>query len=141
MEADAIWEYCQVKRLNHYKCAFVVHPDAPWLGASPDGKVFDPTEDPPFGLAEIKCPNVHSYVDCLYLKAIDGTVQLKPTHAYYWQVQGQLLVTGMSWCDFVVSAQDDMFIQRIYKDVSVTKTIKLKVDSFYLDVYMEKCLE
>lgn len=95
----------------------------------------------PFGLAEIKCPNVHSYVDCLYLKAIDGTVQLKPTHAYYWQVQGQLLVTGMSWCDFVVSAQDDMFIQRIYKDVSVTKTIKLKVDSFYLDVYMEKCLE
>ncbi|CAB1346794.1 unnamed protein product [Coregonus sp. 'balchen'] len=33
----------------------------------PDGLVFDPTEHPPFGLVEIKCPNVKNYVDCKYL--------------------------------------------------------------------------
>ncbi|CAI5668247.1 unnamed protein product [Oreochromis niloticus] len=42
LEADAIWEYCQIKRVNHYKRGFVVHPDAPWIGASPDRVIFDP---------------------------------------------------------------------------------------------------
>lgn len=141
LEADAIWEYCQIKRLNHYKSGFVVHPDAPWLGASPDGIVFDPSEQPQFGLVEIKCPNVKSYVDTSYLRVINGTLQLKPSHAYYFQVQGQILVTGMSWCDFVVSAEEDMFIQRIYRDEDVMKIIRQKVDLFYFHVYMDKCLQ
>lgn len=95
LEADAIWEYWQIKCVNHYKCGFVVQPDAPWIGASPDGVVFDPLEQPQFGLVEIKCPNIPNYVDAPYLKVINGSLQLKPTHAYYWQVQGQLLVNGM----------------------------------------------
>ena len=33
-----------------------VHPSLPYLGASPDGKVFDPSAETPFGLLEIKCP-------------------------------------------------------------------------------------
>lgn len=141
LEADAIWEYCQTKRVNHYPCGFVVHPDAPWLGASPDGLVFDPEEEEAqFGLIEMKCPNVASYVDCPYLKANNGTMQLKVTHAYYWQVQGQLLITGMSWCDFVVSAQNDVFIQRIFRDDTVIATIKRKVDIFYFDVYVNRCI-
>ncbi|KAL6456425.1 hypothetical protein MHYP_G00349690 [Metynnis hypsauchen] len=35
-------------------CGLVVHPDAPHLGDSPDGKVVDPTEDQPFGIVELK---------------------------------------------------------------------------------------
>ncbi|KAK7918718.1 hypothetical protein WMY93_010002 [Mugilogobius chulae] len=89
LEADAIWEYCQTKRVNHYKCGFVVHPDAPWLGASPDGIVFDPTEQPRFDLIEVKCPNIKSYVDSPYLKIISGTLQLKESHAYHWQGTSQ----------------------------------------------------
>lgn len=58
LEADAIWEYCQIKRVNHYPCGFVIHPDSPWLGASPDGLIFDPSEPYQFGLIEMKCPNV-----------------------------------------------------------------------------------
>ncbi|KAG5273004.1 hypothetical protein AALO_G00171700 [Alosa alosa] len=65
-------------------------------------------ENPPFGLVEIKCPNAKSYVDCKYLRSNGNTMSLKRQHAYYWQVQGQLLVTGMEWCDFVVFAEDDM---------------------------------
>ncbi len=42
LEADAICEYCQMKRVNHYPCEFAIHPDAPWMGASPDGLIFDP---------------------------------------------------------------------------------------------------
>ena len=140
LEADALWEYCQIKRVNHYPCGFVVHPDAPWLGASPDGLVFDPEEEAQFGLVESKCPNVVSYVDCPYLKIIAGTLQIKTTHTYYWQVQGQLLIRGMSWCDFVVSAQIDVFIQRIFREDTVINTIKQKVDMFYFSVYINRCL-
>ncbi|KAL2095395.1 hypothetical protein ACEWY4_010114 [Coilia grayii] len=53
MEADAIEEYCRLKRVNYYPCGFIIHPDAPWLGASPDGVVFDPKERTEFGLVEI----------------------------------------------------------------------------------------
>lgn len=140
MEADAIWEYCQMKRVNHYPCGFVIHPDAPWLGASPDGLIFDPSEPCQFGLIEIKCPNVKSYVDCPYLKMSLGKLELKQTHAYYSQVQGQMLITGINWCDFVVSAEEDILIQRIYKDSDMLDVIKERVDRFYFHVYMQKCM-
>ena len=44
MEADAIEEYCKLKRVNHYPCGFIIHPDTPWVGTSPHSVVFDPTE-------------------------------------------------------------------------------------------------
>ncbi len=34
----------------------MVNPSLPFLGATPDGKVFDQTEIEPFGLLEIKAP-------------------------------------------------------------------------------------
>ncbi|KAG9278535.1 hypothetical protein AMEX_G6421 [Astyanax mexicanus] len=136
LEPVAIQEYCRMKNTNYWPCGFVIHPDAPWLGSSPDGLVFDPTESPPFGLVEIKCPNAKSYVDCSYLKMQSGTMKLKQTHSYYWQVQGQLLLTGMEWCDFVVFAEEDILIQRIYRDCEVAKTIREKGDYFFFYFYM-----
>ncbi len=60
--------------------------------------------------------------------------------AYYWQVQGQMLMTGMNWCDFVVSTEEDVLIQRIYRDNGVLDVIREKVDRFYFNVYLQKCL-
>eukprot|EP00063_Salmo_salar_P012235 XP_013987070.1 PREDICTED: uncharacterized protein LOC106565025 isoform X1 [Salmo salar] len=99
MEPLAVQEYCALKNVNFFPCGFVVHPDAPWLGSSPDGIIFDPSVRPHFGLLEVKCPNVPSYVDCPYLKIQNGELKLKRSPAYYWQVQGQILLTGCSWCD------------------------------------------
>ena len=39
-------------------CGLVVNPSLPWLGASPDGIVHDPSESS-VGLLEIKCPYTH----------------------------------------------------------------------------------
>ena len=44
------------KNFTVYDCGLVVNPSHPYLGASPDGKVFDPSSTSPFGLLEIKCP-------------------------------------------------------------------------------------
>ncbi len=46
MEAGALKDYATLKNLNLRKWGLVIHPDAPWLGASPDGLVYDPLERP-----------------------------------------------------------------------------------------------
>ncbi|KAG9266390.1 hypothetical protein AMEX_G19011 [Astyanax mexicanus] len=140
MESGAASEYCKMLNVNYTPCGLVIHPDAPWLGASPDGVVFDPTEYPQFGLVEIKCPNVKNYIDCKYLHMEYGCSKLKKTHAYYWQIQGQLLITGLQWCDFVVWAQEDIFVERIYMDADVQRQIREKTDFFYFYTYMTKYL-
>lgn len=40
----------------HKNSGLVVNPSHPYLGATPDGKVFDPTSASPFGLLETKYP-------------------------------------------------------------------------------------
>ncbi|XP_051553961.1 uncharacterized protein LOC127440904 [Myxocyprinus asiaticus] len=100
MEFEAAVEYRRMKNVNYTPCGLVIHPDAPWLGASPDGLIYDPFTQPPLGLVEIKCPDVKNYVDCKYLRMQHGTLALCESHLYYWQVQGQLLINGLQWCDF-----------------------------------------
>ncbi|XP_052408620.1 uncharacterized protein LOC127953415 [Carassius gibelio] len=141
MESAAIEEYCLLREVNYHPCGFLIHPDAHWLGASPDGIIFDPKEHHVFGLLEIKCPNVKSYVDCPYLKFNNGTPELKQQHAYYWQVQGQMLISGLDWCDFVIYAQDDMMVQRIYKDLKMFLNIREKADHFFFYFYLPRCLQ
>ena len=140
MEFIAATEYCKLRNISYTPVGLVIHPDAPWLGSSPDGLVYDPTTQPPFGLVEFKSPNVKNYVDCSYLKMKDGSLVLPESHMYYWQVQGQLLLTGLQWCDFVVFAQEDMLVQRIHVDPTTTATIRKKADWFYYYVYMPKYL-
>ncbi|XP_049924428.1 uncharacterized protein LOC126404989 [Epinephelus moara] len=140
LETKALRDYATLKNLNLRKCGLVIHPDAPWLGASPDGLVYDPLERPSFGLVEMKCPNALSYIDCKYLRAEHGTHKLKESHSYYWQVQGQLLITGMEWCDFVICAHDDMFVQRIYRDATVLNTLRERCDFFFFYTYLPKYL-
>lgn len=140
LEPIAVEEYCRVREVNHYPCGFLIHPDAPWMGSTPDGVVYDPEGQPTFGLVEIKCPNVMSYVDCPYIVIKDGTHTLSRTHPYYWQVQGQLLISGCEWCDFVIYAEDDMLIQRIYRNTDVLETIKKRVDYFFFNFFLNAFL-
>lgn len=136
MEPAIAAEYSRLMNVNYSPCGLVIHPIAPWLAASPDGVVFDPNEYPQFGLVEFKCPNVQNFIDCKYVQMECGTPKLKKSHAYYWQVQGQLLISGMQWCDFVVWAQEDYLVQRIYMDTDVHNAIREKADYFFfLHIY------
>ena len=81
-----------------------------------------------------------SGMQTMEMKIQNGELKLKRSHAYYWQVQGQILLTGCSWCDFVICAQEDVLVERIYKDLQVSKTIREKVDHFYFYHYLQKCL-
>lgn len=57
------------------------------FSCSPDGLVGEA------GLIEIKCPLIATHVGYL----LDCTLPMD----YWQQVQGQLLVTGREWCDFI----------------------------------------
>lgn len=114
------------KKFIVYDAGLVINPSFPYLGVSPDGKVYDPTEKDPFGLMEIKNPytwrNYTMEEACadsnFFLHMVDGKPKLKENDksGYYDQVQGQLAITGLPWCDFVVhlSGSHSVNVQRIY---------------------------
>ncbi|KAK0136791.1 hypothetical protein N1851_013054 [Merluccius polli] len=95
LEPEVLRAYGEVAQVNVFSCGFVVHADAPHLGASPDGRVVDPTEVPPFGLVEVKCPTVDTIFEATHIKLVGGKPKLRRGHKYYTQVQGQLAVTGL----------------------------------------------
>lgn len=140
MQAGALREYCQHLCVNWYPCGLVVHPHAPWLGALPDGLVYDPNETHSFGLVHVKCIAFRSFSECGFLYNRDGSMQLKRTHSCYWHVQGEMMVTGTEWCDVLVFSREHILVQRIYRDTTVTKAMKKKLDDFFFLYYLPSLL-
>ena len=112
-ERDARATYIAVQEQQHSNWAtkeagFCINPSYPFIGASPDGWVECLCCGK--GLVEIKCPlclegkkieNMGSNF-CLGKNAGDVVSTLKRDHAYYYQVQVQMHVSGRRYCDFVV---------------------------------------
>ena len=87
-----------------------------YVGASPDGLIGDD------GLLEIKSPAFNTMIK--YLQARTLPIQ------YKWQVQGQLLVTGRKWCDFMAyHPKLPVFITRVYPDQAATELLKAELDT------------
>lgn len=141
MESEVLTNYAKSKQVNVLPVGFVIPPGAPHVGASPDGRVYDPLESPPFGLVEVKSTRKHDASQVAHLKCENGSVSLRQSHRYYWQVQGQLAVTGLEWCDFVTDTQANVYVERIWRDDSFILKIKNKLDLFYYNTYMNVYLE
>ena len=140
LEPAVLRQYSDMFNVNVYPSGFVVHPEAFYLGASPDARVYDPTATPPFDLAEVKCPNVDSITEVKHVKFVNGKAKLKYTHRYYRQVQGQMAITGLSWCDFITSTKNDLTVERIWHDELFINEMKVKLDLFYFNTYMDTYL-
>ena len=57
---------------------------------------------------------------------------LKKTHSYYCQVQGQMGIGEISWCDFVIYTKRGIHVQRIWFDEAFWNLELLpKLTSFY----------
>ena len=74
--------YCARNRVHVHEFGLLQHPDIPHMGASPDGITSLGV------MLEIKCP---------YRRQITGEVPLQ----YFYQIQGQLEVCGLSDCDYL----------------------------------------
>ena len=146
-EKCAIKEYISYQHSIGHKDLFVtpsgviINPHFSFLGASPDGAVYDPSNlQEPFGFLEVKCPytcsNVTPIEACsksgFYCKAMDGKLKLKESHYYYAQVQGQMAVGERPWCDFVVFTLKGISVERIRYNQEYWKDKLLpKLTSFY----------
>ena len=69
-----------------------------------------------------------------YLEMVERKVQLKRNHNYYYQVQGELAILDVPWCDFVVWTKAGIFIERITLDKHLwNKVLLSKLSHFYVE--------
>ena len=127
----------------------IINPEYAYLGASPDGIVSDPTSTNPNGLLEIKCPyqarNSTPFEAAtqkgFFCNINNGTLVLKKTHHYYYQVQGQMAISSRKWCDFVVYTTAGISIERIEFDELFWNDTVTKLKHFYDTYIVSKLIE
>lgn len=61
---------------------------------------------------------------------------LKTNHEYYAQVQGQMAITGATWCDFDVYTLKGMSIQRIKFDQQFRDNMSDKHKAYYFQHFI-----
>ena len=116
VEPLAISKYRQYQQSNGHPdytvCAsgFIVNTTHPFLGASPDGAVYDPSSTLlPYGFLEIKCPYTQLVIFhllkhagfCCRVDSTTGHVVLKENHAYFFsspRANGNRLLTLVRFC-------------------------------------------
>lgn len=106
------------------ECGFIKHPTIE-CGASPDRLVGEE------GLLEVKCPNTATHIDHL----LNGTLLTK----YKWQLQGQLMVTGMDWVDFVVfdprvPERMQIRVDRVHADAGAIQELTAGIEGFLVEL-------
>ena len=85
-----------------------------WVGISPDGLVEN-------GILEIKCPLMKTHLNYIYADRL-------PTD-YRYQVQGQLFVTGLEFCDFMSYVEGmKPFIIRVLPELELFKEFETRLD-------------
>ncbi|KAH3877056.1 hypothetical protein DPMN_000912 [Dreissena polymorpha] len=72
------------------------------------------------------------------IEQIQDKVQMKREHMYWYQVQGQLLVTGAKFCDFVLFTRQDLFKERIEPDQYTMEQILTKMVNVFDGFVCEK---
>lgn len=110
------------------ECGFFDHSTLR-AGASPDGLVSGG------GILEIKCPNTATHIESLKIQNVPK--------AYYWQVMGQMWITGRLWCDFVsfdprMPQNAQVLIKRVERDESAIKDLEQAVEAFLKTVDQEE---
>ena len=111
----------------------------PHLGASPD-RITD-CDCCRKGLVEIKCPRKYS----TGLKgwenknfANDSTKNVKKDHPYFAQMQGQMFLLGLRFCDFFVwtPVENDYLLVRIEKDEHFISKALPELDDYFFAVLL-----
>ena len=79
------------------------------------------------------CKNIKGF----YLTDVDGRTELSKSHMYFYQVQTQMHVTCLNWCDFCVwSPLGEPFVQRIEYDKAFMDKALTKAQNFYFNKFL-----
>ncbi|CAI5670376.1 unnamed protein product [Oreochromis niloticus] len=118
VQFNAVGENCKLKNFDYRLHGLVVHPDAHWLGASPDRLSFDPSAQPPLGLVEMKWPYVSNFVHLRYLQLQHADVGLQ-------EVLDEHKISLRRRCERVTEGSDETgsrtLLNRIYTELYITE--------------------
>lgn len=116
MEAEAVEFYELTQGVDVKGVGFCLH-ESKLYGCSPDRLV---GED---GILEVKNPLPHTHVEYL----LDNKLPIE----YFAQVQGQILVTGRKWCDFLSYSKGlRPLIIRVERDEKFIKSLTIELEIF-----------
>ena len=129
-EGKAAEAFMKVEGIRHKHpklilCGLFVFKPHPYLGATPDNIFICKCCSERY-CVEYKCPFSicneqisDSWHKTSFLEKVDGSLQLKRSHKYYTQINGQMVITGITQSYFVVwTTQRPPFIEKIYFDKS-----------------------
>lgn len=117
MESEALKFYEMVTERTVTTVGFCLTDSSPICGASPDGMIGAD------GILEIKCPLLSTHISYL----IEGKLPAD----YIPQVQGQLFVTGLKWCDFISYYPGlKPLIISVYPDEKFQAALKAELELF-----------
>ena len=150
--------YLKIDISNHDQlvvtdCGLVINPQWPYMGASPDGII--ECKCCGKGVLEVKCPYSHREESVLSpalndnkfcLKMDNGELHLSHEHAYYYQVQTQMFVCNVNYCDFCVCTfpleeeESSPNIERITRDDEFWKDCLIKAKTFFTTCLLPELL-
>lgn len=123
-EENARSLYIKLTGRQMVETGLCVHQSIMNFGSSPDGYYYG--NDGEKGVLEIKCPSQNTFMK--YKTEVTGNAGLLLTKPeYFYQCQSHMMVTGASWCDFVVYCpfqSTPIHIVRIYPDPSCFTAIE-----------------
>ena len=135
-----IMKFKVCRNINVMEAGLVINPSLFWFGASPDGLVVDGTAWLPNGSLEVKCPETKKNCSLeelvadptFYVHIVNNKPCLKKDHSlgYYAQVQFQMGICQLPWCDFVVYTYKGLIIIRVPFDTDYFKVLCDKVSAF-----------
>ena len=137
-ESEAKTRYLQKFPGRHlHSCGLLVQPQIAFLGASPDGLVCDKGST---GVFEIKCPysaremsilDAAQQIKHFYVTKEGEQISISKKHNCYYQIQGQLMISGLSFCDFVLCTKVDLFIERVNRDKAFIDNMITSLHNFH----------
>ena len=145
-ESEAIIAFEKQMKAEHtnfktIKCGMFINKEYPWLHATLD--FISWCKCCGYGCGEVKCPycidgtDFEGYLQkaTSCLEDADGQMRLKRNHKYFYQVQLELFIVNMQFCDFVVCASDDtgaeIVSERIYPDKQQWTDVLPKFSHFW----------
>ena len=151
---DKYKDIMKFKERRHVTCretGIVINPSVFWLGARPDGLLYDCESTKPDGLLEIKCPegkknSTPSEImndPSFYVELSEGKPALKKEHPLtcYSQIQFQRGLSQLPWCDFVVYTFKGVIIIRVPYGSAYFSKLLNKVNDFYFNHYLDQIIK
>ena len=136
-ESKAKMMFIKSSGAHLHDVGLIVNPKFPFIGATPDAII---CKDGKSSIMEVKCP--YSARDLTFTEAIDkikdffltkdgNDIKLKQSHEHYFQVQGQLLVSGATECYFITYTRKDFHCEVIFPDKKIMNELLQKLVHIY----------